>query len=114
MWYMNIKNEWKLYNFLKILPCQDQTTKKRWLRSEQWEDKNLIDSLKLSSLSRFIREMSTVILRCSLRMIYCGVHLIKKLYKLMRELKILLKWQLEFKKLVLLALHPIKLIKNLT
>lgn len=32
----------------------------------------------------------------------------------MRELKILLKWQLEFKKLVLLALQPIKLIKNLT
>ena len=32
---------------------------------------------------------------------------------MMSELKILLKWQMEFKKLVPLALHFIKLVKNL-
>jgi len=46
-------------------------------------------------------------------MIYCGVYLIKNLYKLLRQLKIVLNSQLKLKKSILLVLHPIKLVKNM-
>ena len=51
--------------------------------------------------------------KCSLRIIYCVVHLIKNWYKLIKWLKIVLKWQAKFNKITLLALHPIKLIKKI-
>ena len=49
---------------------------------------------------------------CLLKIIYYGVHLIKNLYKLIKWLKIWPKWQMKLKKLVLLALHPIRLVKK--
>ena len=57
--------------------------------------------------------MWTGTIKCPLRMIYYEVYLIKKLYKFVKRLKIVLKWQMKLKKLTLLTLHHIKLVKEI-